>query len=340
MESFYRLENIHFPDNDEIIILIRDNDSDIHEMYIKPVHYHNQSKYYLYAGRPICKSNPNKNINEYFFNENKQYKKESYKLTLLHEIIGFHYPRIYRPVLKNDTLNSNAIYFSRGTQNLYNNFHNYDYIHYDEKILLSSVQQLSILINRIENIFKSVNPCEANLFVFGHEIRNVLILACTEVESQLKGILISNDIYPLNKKEYTTKDYVKLLDHLKLKAYTIELAYFPELNSISPFKGWNEKNPSESLSWYNAYNAVKHDRENNFEKATLQNAINAISAMCVLLLAQYGSNIPYWKDLIGNFFEINSKPSWHFRDCYIPPYAMVEWEKAKLDLNKTISNTV
>ena len=40
-------------------------------------------------------------------------------------------------------------------------------------------------------------------------------------------------------------------------------------------------------------NAVKHDRENAFSKATLENAIDAITACAIMLVAEY-SLIPSW----------------------------------------------
>ncbi len=42
------------------------------------------------------------------------------------------------------------------------------------------------------------------------------------------------------------------------------------------------------LRWYNAYNAVKHDRETEFAKATLGNLIEAMGAVFVLVMAQFG----------------------------------------------------
>jgi len=333
MESYYKLENTAFPESsDKSIIIIRDNGASLDQMWIKAVHYHNQSRYYLHVGIEMCKSKPEVNVNDYFFEENNvcKYDPRFYKLIPIKNTAGQHHPRIYRPVLKNDTHNSNAIYFTHGSQALYGNNSSFEYIAYNEKILISSVQQLSIIIDRLETIFKNVYPDEQNLKVYSHEIRNVLILACTEVEAQLKGILKANNIPPKNK-DYNTQDYVKLKDALKLKAYYLSFAYFPEISS-SPFKTWESSKPTESLPWYNAYNAVKHDRETSFHKATLKNALEATSAICILLLAQYGFNIPYWKDLIGGFFEVSHTPAWKFEDCYLPPIHCIEWEDNKLIL--------
>lgn len=63
------------------------------------------------------------------------------------------------------------------------------------------------------------------------------------------------------------------------------------LNNICPFKNWKSDNPTKSLDWYNRYNAVKHDRETEFPKATIQSLLEAISALFLLIYAQYGTNL-------------------------------------------------
>ena len=88
---------------------------------------------------------------------------------------------------------------------------------------------------------------------------NVLLLAATEVEAHWKGILKAN-----RAKCDSTKDYVKLLPAMKLDEYAIGVPFYPWLNPIRPFLGWTTDGSTKSLSWYDAYNAVKHDREAAF----------------------------------------------------------------------------
>jgi hypothetical protein len=42
--------------------------------------------------------------------------------------------------------------------------------------------QLAALIRRLQGVCENIHPCEDNFDAYGHEIRNLLILACTEVE--------------------------------------------------------------------------------------------------------------------------------------------------------------
>ena len=48
------------------------------------------------------------------------------------------------------------------------------------------------------------------------------------------------------------------------------------------------QHPTTDLSWYADYNAVKHNREEEFERANLLCAFQALSAVAVMLVAQFG----------------------------------------------------
>ena len=47
--------------------------------------------------------------------------------------------------------------------------------------------------------------------------------------------------------------------------------------------------PQKSPDWYDAYNQVKHNREENLEKASLENCMNAVAGILILLYLQFGS---------------------------------------------------
>ena len=154
-------------------------------------------------------------------------------------------------------------------------------------------RQLEILFDGLIRIFRFVEPERDNLDVFGLEIRNLLILSCTELEAQFRGILKANN-YNFQIKRSTgeiqasTKDYVKLLLHMRLIEFEIDFPLYPSLSGRRPFEGWDKDNPTKSLDWYDSYNATKHDRETNLRVASLTHAVDAISACIVIFAAQYG----------------------------------------------------
>jgi hypothetical protein len=159
---------------------------------------------------------------------------------------------------------------------------------------------------------------EQTFHAFGHDIRNLLILACTEVETHWRGVLVANGVV---KDRYQTQDYVKLRDAMKLDRYAVAFPNYPWLDPLKPYDEWSESNPTSSLKWYHAYNAVKHSRETEFERGTLRHVFEAVSACVIMMAAQFGApggfaNGPE----LASFFHLSAVPSWPLTELYIFPY--------------------
>jgi hypothetical protein len=184
--------------------------------------------------------------------------------------------------------------------------------HQERTLIETGRSQLMALRYQLELIFRAVHPAPANFGAFGHDIRNLLILAATEVEAHWKGILAANGVRANN-----THDYVKLADVLQLGAYGIRLPFYPWLDVVKPFEVWRPSTtPTRDLGWYDAYQAVKHDRENHFERATLINAIHAVCGCAVLLFAQFGTHGFHYRNEVNSFFELEEAPVWHPSETY------------------------
>lgn len=184
--------------------------------------------------------------------------------------------------------------------------------------LLSEVRTFSSISSSLVRVFDYIEPESSNLKAYGNKLREILILACTEVEYLWLKFLQENS-YP-TKKSYSTIDYVKCLPHLKLSEYEVQFINFPSLGIFKPFGGWNDKQATKSLPWYDAYNAVKHNRGANMPNATLDAAINSIAAIRILLKAQYG-----FSELEGvinmpnvDLFKINTTPVWSVNEVAMP----------------------
>lgn len=153
-------------------------------------------------------------------------------------------------------------------------------------VLGSAAAQYHHLCQSLVSIFGTISPEEPNMSAFGNALRNVILLACTEFEAQCRGVLAANG-YVLSDRSGTA-DYVKLSELLFLPAYALSLPAAPWLPDRRPFEGWDSTRPTQSLPWYDAYNSIKHDRERNFAKASLQHAIDSVAACAVMLHAQFG----------------------------------------------------
>lgn len=179
----------------------------------------------------------------------------------------------------------------------------------------TSSGHLHAMIERLEHICRVVHPCVENFDAYGHEVRNLLILACTEVEAQCKNIMAANGMV----KTWGTKAYAKLAPAMKLGEYQVTLNWYPWLDPIAPFLGWEPGEMStQSLPWYRAYNQVKHDRETCFPMATLQNALFAVIGSFVMLCAQYGWDFAL-RDKEGEraFFQLTGAPTWPAEEIYV-----------------------
>jgi hypothetical protein len=185
----------------------------------------------------------------------------------------------------------------------------------------SASGQLHALIQQLESISRVVQPEGTNFQAYGHEIRNVLILACTEVEAQWKAILRAHNAPAEN-----TTHYVKLCAAMKLSEYSTEFPYYPSITAIQPFKNW--QHGTKDLPWYGAYNSVKHDRDEHFTQASLHHAFQALSGFFVMLCAQYGWDFALTGDAASRaFFRLKTYPQWSISESYVPAYVGTSREK-------------
>lgn len=120
---------------------------------------------------------------------------------------GAYYPRMARPI------------FGRGQVSLDTELPDVS-AHANE--LASLRGQLVSLMRLLESICQTIHPCKDTFSAYGHDIRNLLILACTEVETHWRAILTANGI---TKSRFDTNDYVKLAEPMELGEYAISLPY-------------------------------------------------------------------------------------------------------------------
>jgi len=189
-------------------------------------------------------------------------------------------------------------------------------------------QSLRILINKLDELFLYIEPESQCLQTYSHKTRELLILACTEVENSWKSYMTKSSTLPVNGRTYTTQDYVKLLDKLYLDEYQFKLILYQHIPPIVPFKGWDKNAPSVSLTWYDAYNKTKHDRTTNFSVATLWNCISAVVANLVMHSVKFG---PYpmfertsvFSTLVQEHFQgelIDSSPISYYLHEFVFPH--------------------
>ena len=112
--------------------------------------------------------------------------------------------------------------------------------------------------------------------VYSFEFAKILILTCTEVESVFK--ILCSKIEP-----NAAASDISIYKGIILKKYpniTRAETNIDRLNKIIiPFRDWG----SSKLCWWEAYQEVKHNRGNFFDKATYLNAVTALAALYILI---------------------------------------------------------
>lgn len=173
-----------------------------------------------------------------------------------------------------------------------------------------------ILEEKFIELTKYIEPVEKNFDTYSLELVHQLQMIGSEIDVVMKVICESEPNVSLRNRP-NIQDY-----------YPIILQKFPDIKSLSvdfynlsykPFEDWNEQCPSQSLTWWQAYNGVKHNRVVEFEKGNFKMVMYALSALCMLemLYIKEISNIvdrPQKESDIFYFPQIKFK-SFSMEDC-------------------------
>ena len=240
------------------------------------------------------------------------YKKDwyNYRLKRLKLDYGQCYHSIYRPIL-NETFFTDYFSSQQNECPPVESYKDLPIINHQE--YSNQLRQLEIILDDIAEVFKVVAPHRKQFSVYGHTIRNIIILACTEFDARMQSILVSNGVHSTGR-HFEMLDYYKLKEALKLDEYELSFYRYGDLGTFSPFLKWES---NEQLKWYKAYNHIKHDRERYFTEAKLFNAINSIMAYAIILIAQYGYRNDLWSETVGKIIHIDKEPTWNLEDYYI-----------------------
>lgn len=191
----------------------------------------------------------------------------------------------------------------------------------------SAEQSLRILVNKLDDLLEYIEPNGPGLAAYSHRTRELLILACTEVENQWKALLKKSAIPPANGRMYTTQDYVKLNSKAFLGEYCIEMRNYNSVAPMLPFSTWTIAQPTKSLLWYDAYNKTKHDRDTEFPAATLQTVLEAVAANIALFCTRFGpfdllNESKSLSSIVNQLFEIklvnSDRTSFYLPELVLP----------------------
>ena len=165
----------------------------------------------------------------------------------------------------------------------------------------------------LENVSRFIEFANDNKGTYSIEFAYLLLSASSEVDVILKQFckLLDNGSSPENINQYKAiikrrcPEFAK--EEIIIERYGMK--YKPWLNWLG------EQNPV----WWNSYNKVKHERNAHFNKANLQNTVNAIGGLLIAVLYFYkhqfefesGNSVSFKETTIqlqpqSNFIRINN----------------------------------
>ena len=210
----------------------------------------------------------------------------------------------------------------------------------EKKSLITATR---MILRDLNALYDYIEPSDDNLGVFSHRIYELLLRAATEFESNCKGILKANG-YSKPENEWCVKDYFKISRATRLNEYSLTFERWETTHEFKPFLKWNPSR-RESLTWYDAYNDVKHDRYGNFKKAKLEFLMNALAGLICIMHAQYGegmSHVGFHEYGTTNINEgIVETPMFTIKAPHFPDeekYGFI-WDNIKTDQDSIVNYT-
>lgn len=164
------------------------------------------------------------------------------------------------------------------------------------------------------DVFEMVSPIKGHEAVFGAGIQQVLTLAAREVETLFRAAFEEN--CPNTNTPSNINAWYALREPMQLSEWHAVLRHFPDWGAIFPFRDWTT---GQAPSWWTANNKFKHEEEMS-ARANLGAAISAISAIRILLDAQFGPGVEEFLPDAGlTTIDIAGRPKWAAEDLYFAP---------------------
>ncbi|MCQ4190071.1 hypothetical protein [Methylocystis suflitae] len=201
-----------------------------------------------------------------------------------------------------------------------------------------------IIQKDLEKIFDYIEPSDECLNAYSYRIHELLMRTCIEIEANFKAIFAENT-FGLAKGRHPTIDvYRKINVTHHLSSYRAALPIWNGgQKEFCPFAGWSTGTP---LPWYQAYNASKHDRHEEFKRANMQQLLNAVTALLIVLTSQFGAEsfssgyrlIAYSGDeyhdgkaAIGSLFRIKYPEDWIDDELYNFDWSVLRNESVRFE---------
>ena len=153
----------------------------------------------------------------------------------------------------------------------------------------------------LEKLSRYIEFSGVNLNTYSIELTHILLSASSEVDVIIKQLC--ELIAPASPRENINQYKVIIQQNLN--------SFINEEISINRFglkyKPWINWNGAQNPDWWRSYNNVKHQRNNFFSEANLQNTINAVGALLITVIYYYKFAFSYEAGNNIEFKNVTSK---------------------------------
>ena len=223
------------------------------------------------------------------------------------------------------------------------------------------VRAFTLILDDLKSIFEYVEPSDEGRTAYSYRMHALLMRTCIEIEANFKAIFAENIFNAPTSRSLNMGDYRKVDTTHHLSSYEVMLPIWNGTPRIfKPFEPWRpargQASASQiSLPWYRAYNASKHDRQDEFKKANLENLVTAVSGLLVVISSQFrdqifgagqtllavaGYDYHPMEGSTGDLFRIKYPDDWSEDEMYDFDWSVLKEEPErfnKIDYNAIIS---
>jgi hypothetical protein len=133
-----------------------------------------------------------------------------------------------------------------------------------------------------------VELSESNFSTYSKEFASLIEMIGAELDCFFK---IYCEFQPSSKKNIS--DYCNYILNDDSGTTSYKIIVRSKQISFIPFEKWDKDQAGKSLSWWIAYNNLKHSRVLNFKDASLENCLNILAALFLL-------EMQYLRRIVGN----------------------------------------
>ena len=133
----------------------------------------------------------------------------------------------------------------------------------------------------LENLSRYIEFAKENLSVYSIELTRLLLSASSEIDVIMKELCT---LLEPNKKAEHINDYREIIQR-RLPVLIKEEVSLDRFGLL--FTPWDSWTGLDNPNWWRSYNNVKHERNNHFSEANLQNTINAVGALLLTVVHYY-----------------------------------------------------